>query len=120
MVVFSCISASYIIIWSIERVFMVVLQNDAGTARERANSLANGVSSLNSSGVVSKDGQTKLGGNDKAKEVIDRAQELSTQLGNTMMTMSQNIQSVSSSFQAMDRQIGNQIKSTGFSLNEPK
>lgn len=99
---------------------MVVLQNDARIARERSSSLANGVSALANSGVVTKDSRTKLGGNDKAKEVIDKAQTLSTQLGSVLTSMSQNIQTVSSSFQAMDAQLGNQLKSTGFSLNEPE
>lgn len=99
---------------------MVVLQNDARIARERASSLANGVSALANSGVVTKDSRTKLGGNDKAKEVIDKAQTLSTQLGSVLTSMSQNIQTVSSSFRAMDTQLGNQLKSTGFSLNEPE
>ncbi|MGT2964014.1 TIGR04197 family type VII secretion effector [Streptococcus acidominimus] len=99
---------------------MVVLQNDTSTAGERATALANGVSALVSSGSVMLDFQTKLGGNEQAKEAIAKSQELASQLGTILSSMSSNIQSVSASFQAMDAQLGVQLQSTGFSLNEPK
>lgn len=105
---------------------MVLLQNDVTTAGERATALANGVSSLSSSGTVSKDEQTKLGGNDKAKSVIDASYDVSKAVARAIGQMSQNIRSVSSEFQAMDKQIGdqlqelNQVNRTGFTINGPK
>ncbi|HFI0083331.1 TPA: TIGR04197 family type VII secretion effector [Streptococcus suis] len=105
---------------------MVLLQNDVTTASERATALANGVSSLSSSGTVSKDEQTKLGGNDKAKSVIDASYDVSKAVARAIGQMSQNIRSVSSEFQVMDKQIGgqlqelNQVNRTGFTINGPK
>lgn len=99
---------------------MVVLQNDVQVAGDRATSLANGVQALSSSGTVMTDAQTRLGGNEEAKKVIAKSQELSFRIGSVLTAMSQNIQSVSSSFQAMDTELGNQLKSTGFSLNDPE
>lgn len=99
---------------------MVVLQNDRYTAQECATSLSNGLSSLTSSGAVTKDSETKLGGNTKAQEVIDKSHELSVQVGQVLVSMAQHIQSVSSSFQAMDAELGSQLKNTGFSINGPR
>ncbi|MFU2164804.1 TIGR04197 family type VII secretion effector, partial [Streptococcus pluranimalium] len=56
---------------------MALLQNDVSTAREEATSIAKGVSSLSGSGTVSKDSQSKLGGNDRAKSVIDASYDVS-------------------------------------------
>ena len=105
---------------------MVVLQNDVTTANERATALANGISSLSSSGTVSKDEQTKLGGNDKASSVLDASYDVSKAIIQTIQQMSQNIRSVSSEFEDMDKQIGSQLRelkqvnSTGFTINGPK
>lgn len=105
---------------------MVLLQNDVTTAGERATALANGVSSLSSSGAVSKDEQTKLGGNDKAKSVIDASYDVSKAISQAIQQMSRNIRSVSSEFEAMDKQIGsqlnelNQVNRTGFTINGTK
>ncbi|MFU2164769.1 TIGR04197 family type VII secretion effector, partial [Streptococcus pluranimalium] len=56
---------------------MALLQNDVFTAREYATSIAKGVSSLSGSGTVTKDSQSKLGGNDRAKSVIDASYDVS-------------------------------------------
>lgn len=105
---------------------MALLQNDVSTAREEATSIAKGVSSLSGSGTVSKDSQSKLGGNDRAKSVIDASYDVSKSVARAIEQMSQNIRSVSSDFEAMDKQIGgqlqerNQVNRTGFTINGPK
>lgn len=105
---------------------MLVLQNDVSTAGEKATALANGVSSLDSSGSVTKDGQSKIEGNERAKSVIDSSYDVSKAVSQAIKQMSQNIRSVSSEFQAMDQQLASQLQglektnSMGFSLNEPK
>lgn len=105
---------------------MALLQNDVFTAREEATSIAKGVSSLSGSGTVSKDSQSKLGGNDRAKSVIDASYDVSKSVARAIEQMSQNIRNVSNEFETMDDQIGTQLRelkqvnSTGFTLNGPK
>ncbi|MEY8462312.1 TIGR04197 family type VII secretion effector [Streptococcus merionis] len=102
---------------------MVVLQNDIQTAGENAASLAKGISSLTSSGTVTKDNRSRIGGNDRAKSVIDASYDVSKAISQAIEQMSHNIRSVSSEFEAMDKQLGTQLQqlertnSMEFSLN---
>ena len=103
---------------------MLVLQNDVNLAQESATSISNGVSSLESSGQVTKDGQSRLEGNEKAKSVIDASYDVSKAVSQAISQMSQNIRSVSSAFEAMDKQLGEQLEGLSqvnkveFSLND--
>ncbi|WP_156011221.1 TIGR04197 family type VII secretion effector [Streptococcus ruminantium] len=105
---------------------MVLLQNDVTTASERATALANGVSSLSSSGTVSKDEQTKLGGNDVAKAVIEASQGIAREVDRVISNMSSSLKGVSQELQAMDQTLGKQLDnleksySTGFTINGTK
>lgn len=102
---------------------MTILQNDVSVASQRASELAGAVRSLSSSGSVNLDGQTTLIGNTQsAHQAIALSQSVSLQMGQVIDAMCQNIQSVSSSFQAMDSQLGQELSKitcqTRFSLND--
>lgn len=104
---------------------MIVLQNDVTTAQTRATAIAQGIQTLANAGVVMKDSQTTVVGNTmNANSAIDLSQNVSTQVASVLLSMSQDIQSVSAAFQAMDVQLGHQLrnleKSREFSLNDPK
>ncbi|ACG62523.1 TPA: TIGR04197 family type VII secretion effector [Streptococcus equi subsp. zooepidemicus] len=104
---------------------MVVLQNNSSTASERATALARGVQSLSSAGAVSKDMKTTVVGNrSDASSAIDLSHNVSAQVVGIITSMSQHIQSVSASFQAMDLQLGKELgrleSKRRFSLNDPK
>lgn len=83
-----------------------------------------GVQTLSSIGAVIKDDKTTLSGNSDASSAIDLSQSIATQVANTLVSMSQNLQNVSETFQAMDfnlgQKLGNLESSKEFSLNEPR
>ena len=104
---------------------MTVLQNSTETARQCATALSSAVSTLGSSGAVTKDTRTTIAGNTQsAYQAIDLSQSISTQIAGIISSMSQNIQSVSSQFQAMDTSMGQQLSnldaSRGFTINGSK
>ncbi|MGU8024559.1 TIGR04197 family type VII secretion effector [Streptococcus suis] len=105
---------------------MEILQNDVHVAGRNATSLARGVSSLASTGTVIRDEHSRLSGNDKAKSAISASYDISKAIGQAIEQMSRNIRSVSSEFEAMDNQLGNQLNkldqanSLEFSLNGRK
>lgn len=103
---------------------MVILQNDTVTAQQHATALIQGVHTLLSIGTVIKDDKTTLSGNSDASSAIDLSQSIATQVANTLVSMSQNLQNVSETFQAMDfnlgQKLGNLESSKEFSLNEPR
>ena len=103
---------------------MVILQNDTITAQQHATALIQGGHTLSSIGTVIKDDKTTLSGNSDAISAIDLSQSIATQVANTLVSMSQNLQNVSETFQAMDfnlgQKLGNLESSKEFSLNEPR
>ena len=103
---------------------MVILQNDTVTAQQHATALIQGVQTLSRIGAVIKDDKTTLSGNSDASSAIDLSQSIATQVANTLVSMSQNLQNVSETFQAMDfnlgQKLGNLESSKEFSLNEPR
>lgn len=104
---------------------MTILQNSTETASQRAAALSSAVSSLQSSGAVTKDTRTTVAGNTQAAhQAIDMSQSVSSQIAGIITSMSQNIQSVSSQFQAMDASMGQQLSnldmSRGFTINGSK
>lgn len=104
---------------------MTVLQNSTETARQCATALSAAVSTLGSSGAVTKDMRTTVAGNTQsAYQAIDMSQSISTQIAGIISSMSQNIQSVSSQFQSMDasldQQFSNLDASRGFTINGSK
>ncbi|MGT2772381.1 TIGR04197 family type VII secretion effector [Streptococcus marimammalium] len=102
---------------------MSVLQNNTTLASQRATELANGISNLVTSGTVTKDMRTTVAGNIRAQKAIELVKSTESQIANIILTMSGNINSLSSSFQAMDKQLGSQLSkfdkpATRFTLNE--
>ena len=102
---------------------MLPLQNDTTTAAQRATTIANAISALTNSGIITKDSKTTVAGNLGAHSAIDLVKTTEKQMVEVVSSMSKNIHSLSSSFQAMDQQLGTNFStldnaSTRFSLNE--
>ena len=86
-----------------------LIQNDAVVAGERATALASGASALSASGDVMEDSQTTVFGNQHALEAISRSKQTAWEMVTVLTTMSANLHSVSSHFQAMDTELKSQI-----------
>lgn len=92
-------------------------------AMQQSSAIASAATSLSSSGVVIKDSQTTIGGNNHAHQSIDLAHHTARQMVEVISVMSQNIHNLSSSFQAMDQAVSSQAfpvgdEARGFSLND--
>lgn len=102
---------------------MTTLQNNAVLASQRATALATASQSIASGGIVAKDTQTNLAGNASASSAIDLAQQTATGMVDIITVMSNNIQNLSSAFQAMDQRLGTQLSKISdearrFSIND--
>ena len=128
---------------------MVEIKNDLLVATEQSSMLSSAISELDNSNSVTKDTQSKISGNEKAKELIEKsgvkdksfslyvndspvrlqvAQIIQANLkdvGQAMKTMSNNLLMTSQSFHEKDVQLENQIdnlqleNNEGFTLNGP-
>ena len=104
---------------------MVEIKNDILVATEQSALLSKAVSDLDNITEVAKDMQSKLNGNEKAKELIEKSFDISKAVSQVMKTMSNNLLTTSQSFQEKDVQLENQIdnlqlgNNEGFTLNGP-
>ena len=104
---------------------MVEIKNDILVATEQSALLSKAVSDLDNTKEVAKDMQSKLNGNEKAKELIEKSFDISKAVSQVMKTMSNNLLTTSQSFQEKDEQIEKQMENLlirnveGFTLNGP-
>jgi hypothetical protein len=104
---------------------MVEIKNDILVATEQSALLSKAVSDLDNITEVAKDMQSKLNGNEKAKELIEKSFDISKAVSQVMKTMSNNLLTTSQSFQEKDEQIEKQMENLpirnveGFTLNGP-
>ena len=56
---------------------MVEIKNDLLAATEQSSMLASAISELDNSNSVTKDTQSKISGNDRAKELIEKSLDIS-------------------------------------------
>lgn len=104
---------------------MVEIKNDILVATEQSALLSKAVSDLDNTKEVAKDMQSKLNGNEKAKELIEKSFDISKAVSQVMKTMSNNLLMTSQSFHEKDVQLENQIdnlqlgNNEGFTLNGP-
>lgn len=102
---------------------MVEIKNDLLVATEQSSMLSSAISELDNSNSVSKDMQSKINGNERAKELIEKSFEISKAVSQAMKTMSNNLLMTSQSFHEKDVQLENQIdnlqlgNNEGFTLN---
>ncbi|MBC1604158.1 TIGR04197 family type VII secretion effector [Paenilisteria rocourtiae] len=85
---------------------MSKLQSDLDGASLKATALKNATDSLISSVSITTDSQTTVAGNKSAGDSIKMAQEVAQQIASAVATASSNIQSVASSFEAVDKKAG--------------
>ncbi|MGT2865690.1 TIGR04197 family type VII secretion effector [Streptococcus fryi] len=102
---------------------MVELKNNIAQASQRATALANATTTISSGYVITKDSQSTIAGNTTASSAIDLAQTTATVMVEVITAMSNNIQNLSSAFQAMDKQLSVQLsrisdEARRFSLND--
>lgn len=104
---------------------MVEIKNNLLVATEQSSMLSSAISELDNSNSVTKDTQSKISGNDKAKELIEKSLDISKAVSQAMKTMSNNLLMTSHSFHEKDVQLENQIdnlqlgNNEGFTLNGP-
>mgnify|MGYP000846412667 FL=1 len=104
---------------------MVEIKNDLLVATEQSSMLSSAISELDNSNSVTKDTQSKISGNDRAKELIEKSLDISKAVSQAMKTMSNNLLMTSQSFHEKDVQLENQIdnlqleNNEGFTLNGP-
>ena len=104
---------------------MVEIKNDLLVATEQSSMLSSAISELDNSNSVSKDMQSKINGNERAKELIEKSFDISKAVSQVMRTMSNNLLMTSQSFHEKDVQLENQIgnlqlgNNEGFTLNGP-
>lgn len=104
---------------------MVEIKNDLLVATEQSSMLSSAISELDNSNSVTKDTQSKINGNERAKELIEKSFDISKAVSQVMKTMSNNLLMTSQSFHEKDVQLENQIynlqlgKNEGFTLNGP-
>lgn len=104
---------------------MVEIKNDLLAATEQSSMLASAISELDNSNSVTKDTQSKISGNDRAKELIEKSLDISKAVSQVMKTMSNNLLMTFQSFHEKDVQLENQIdnlqleNNEGFTLNGP-
>lgn len=104
---------------------MVEIKNDLLVATEQSSMLSSAISELDNSNSVTKDTQSKISGNDKAKELIEKSLDISKAVSQVMKTMSNILLMTSQSFHEKDVQLENQIdnlqleNNEGFTLNGP-
>jgi len=104
---------------------MVEIKNDLLVATEQSSMLSSAISELDNSNSVSKDMQSKINGNERAKELIEKSFDISKAVSQVMKTMSNNLLMTSQSFHEKDVQLENQIynlqlgNNEGFTLNGP-
>lgn len=105
--------------------YMVEIKNDLLVATEQSSMLSSAISELDNSNSVTKDTQSKISGNEKAKELIEKSLDISKAVSQAMKTMSNNLLMTSQSFHEKDVQLENQIdnlqlgNNEGFTLNGP-
>lgn len=105
--------------------YMVEIKNDLLVATEQSSMLSSAISELDNSNSVTKDTQSKISGNEKAKELIEKSLDISKAVSQVMKTMSNNLLMTSQSFHEKDVQLENQIdnlqleNNEGFTLNGP-
>lgn len=102
---------------------MVELKNNAALAVQRATALEIATSAISSGNIIIKDSHTTVAGNTNASSAIDLAQTMAIQMSEAITSMSSNINSLSSAFQAMDQQLSTQLsrisdEARRFSLND--
>ena len=104
---------------------MVEIKNDILVATEQSALLSKAISDLDNTKEVAKDMQSKLNGNEKAKELIEKSFDISKAVSQVMKTMSNNLLTTSQSFQEKDEQIEKEMENLpitnveGFTLNGP-
>ena len=104
---------------------MVEIKNDILVATEQSALLSKAVSDLDNITEVAKDMQSKLNGNEKAKELIEKSFDISKAVSQVMKTMSNNLLTTSQSFQEKDEQIEKEMENLpitnveDFTLNGP-
>lgn len=104
---------------------MVEIKNDILVATEQSALLSKAVSDLDNTKEVAKDMQSKLNGNEKAKELIEKSFDISKAVSQVMKTMSNNLLTTSQSFQEKDEQIEKEMENLpitnveDFTLNGP-
>lgn len=101
---------------------MVILKSNALQATQRATALATATATITSASPIIKDSQTTLAGNLKASSAIELAQTTASQMNEVITGMSNNINSLSTAFQAMDQRMSAQLsrisdEARRFSLN---
>lgn len=121
-----CLTVLIIFFGGAEReYYMVEIKNDLLVATEQSSMLSSAISELDNSNSVTKDTQSKISGNDKAKELIEKSLDISKAVSQAMKTMSNNLLMTSQSFHEKDVQLENQIdnlqlgNNEGFTLNGP-
>ncbi|MBC1358337.1 TIGR04197 family type VII secretion effector [Listeria booriae] len=82
------------------------IQSDLDGASIKATALKNATDSIVASISITTDTQTTVAGNNSAVESIKIAQETAQQIARAVATASSNIQSVASSFEAVDKKVG--------------
>lgn len=104
---------------------MVEIKNDILVVTEQSALLSKAVSDLDNTKEVAKDMQSKLNGNEKAKELIEKSFDISKAVSQVMKTMSNNLLTTSQSFQEKDEQIEKEMENLpitnveDFTLNGP-
>ena len=104
---------------------MVEIKNDLLVATDQSSMLSSAILELDNSNSVTKDMQSKINGNEKAKELIEKSFDISKAVSQVMKTMSNNLLTTSQSFQEKDEQIEKQMENLpirnveGFTLNGP-
>lgn len=104
---------------------MVEIKNDILVATEQSALLSKAISDLDNTKEVAKDMQSKLNGNEKAKELIEKSFDISKAVSQVMKTMSNNLLTTSQSFQEKDEQIEKEMENLpitnveDFTLNGP-
>ena len=104
---------------------MVEIKNDILVATEQSALLSKAVFYLDNTKEVAKDMQSKLNGNEKAKELIEKSFDISKAVSQVMKTMSNNLLTTSQSFQEKDEQIEKEMENLpitnveDFTLNGP-
>ncbi|MBC1504085.1 TIGR04197 family type VII secretion effector [Listeria booriae] len=82
------------------------ITSDLGDASVKATALKNATDSIVSYVSITLDTQTTVAGNKSAEESVKIAQDMAQQIASAVSTAASNIQSVASSFEAVDKEAG--------------
>ncbi|WP_152657721.1 TIGR04197 family type VII secretion effector [Oceanobacillus sp. CFH 90083] len=91
------------------------IQSNTEAARQIATNIAMSLDNLSSAGIVTKDSETTVAGNESAHEAIDASLHARQNIVEVIRNSCQNLQLVAEEFEAIDQEISNHITSSPLS-----